>query len=255
MLRRRERLREQYKSYLNQMIAADNPRREAVLQWRLSCFDAGTKYADFIEANCFPLKGKVVLDSAGAWGGHGLALAQRGAEVTLSDLNDHLYSEFSKFFEGKIDGISTSLADCQQLPYADSSFDLILGFELMEHIPSPEKYAKEVARLLKPGGVCLVTTPSRLRSIFGGEPHYNLRWLAVLPFCLQGFVAKSIFRKEYPFPIERQYSFASSVARPFTRLGLSATAANLGRLGKLPFVLRRIANELAWSVVVLKKKS
>ena len=46
------------------------------------------------------------------------------------------------------------------LPYADASFDLACMFDAIEHIPDHDLVMREVARVLKPGGHCLVSVPA-----------------------------------------------------------------------------------------------
>jgi 2-polyprenyl-3-methyl-5-hydroxy-6-metoxy-1,4-benzoquinol methylase len=225
----------------------------AKVAWRMSCFRSGLEYADFMERNHFALAGKQVLDPACAWGGHALAFASRGARVYAGDLNDHEFTRLRKFCaEQKLD-VSLFRSDCERLPFAAESFDVILAFELVEHIPSVDRFAAEVARLLRPGGVCLLSTPARLRSLIEGEPHYGLKGLTALPFAMQGWVARSIFRKEYPYPIARQYSRASQVLKPFRVHGLSGKPVLTGRMaGKVrnwPLV-PRVVREYAWNFIV-----
>ncbi|HUS82885.1 MAG TPA: class I SAM-dependent methyltransferase, partial [Dehalococcoidia bacterium] len=55
--------------------------------------------------------------------------------------------------------------DVQQLPLADASFDAVLASHVMEHLPEPEKALAEVARVLKPGGRCLLLTPNRFHYV------------------------------------------------------------------------------------------
>lgn len=45
------------------------------------------------------------------------------------------------------------------LPLADDSFDTILLTDVLEHIASPESLCREVARLLRPGGVLIAGVP------------------------------------------------------------------------------------------------
>lgn len=49
--------------------------------------------------------------------------------------------------------------DIMNLSYPDSSFDLVLHSETLEHINNPEKAMQECIRVLKPGGACVFTTP------------------------------------------------------------------------------------------------
>ncbi|MBX2971044.1 MAG: class I SAM-dependent methyltransferase [Cyclobacteriaceae bacterium] len=48
---------------------------------------------------------------------------------------------------------------------ADSSYDCVLSFQVIEHIKSDRFYLQEIHRVLKPGGVALITTPNRKMSL------------------------------------------------------------------------------------------
>lgn len=50
--------------------------------------------------------------------------------------------------------------DIFNLPLADNSIDIILSSEVVEHLPDPMPALKEMARVLKPGGYAMVTTPN-----------------------------------------------------------------------------------------------
>jgi glycosyltransferase involved in cell wall biosynthesis/ubiquinone/menaquinone biosynthesis C-methylase UbiE len=51
-------------------------------------------------------------------------------------------------------------ADGRGLPFADASFDSITCLDVLEHIPQAERAVAEAGRVLKPGGVFIVTTPT-----------------------------------------------------------------------------------------------
>ena len=44
--------------------------------------------------------------------------------------------------------------------FKDNEFDSIISFQVIEHIRKDSKYLEEIARILKPGGVALITTPN-----------------------------------------------------------------------------------------------
>jgi len=46
------------------------------------------------------------------------------------------------------------------LDFPDQSFDSIISFQVIEHIKDDKTYLEEIARVLKPGGVALLTTPN-----------------------------------------------------------------------------------------------
>jgi SAM-dependent methyltransferase len=51
-------------------------------------------------------------------------------------------------------------ADATLLPFADSSFDGVICSETIEHIPRDDSAVSEIARVLRPRGVLLVTVPN-----------------------------------------------------------------------------------------------
>ncbi len=45
-------------------------------------------------------------------------------------------------------------------PFEDNSFDSIITFQVIEHVKEDEDFVKEIYRVLKPGGVALMSTPN-----------------------------------------------------------------------------------------------
>lgn len=232
------------------------PGQPGVLAWRMSCYAAGKGLADFVEQSSFPLAGRDVLDVAAGWGGHIIAFAERGARTVAAELNDHMFGKLARFSTSQQLGLRAVVGNCERLPFDDASFDVILALELIEHIDSVESFAKEVARTLKPGGVAILSTPPRVMSFFDGEPHYVLRYLTILPFRLQGIVARKVFKRRYPFPITRQYLRASSALRPFRQAGLRGEVRWTGRvaekLGSVP-VINALGRELLFNFLIIRR--
>ena len=73
--------------------------------------------------------------------------------------------------------------DGQVLPFQAASFDTVLCNEVLEHVPQPARLMIEVTRVLKPGGILMLTTPQTWG--LHHEPYdyyrytkYGLRYLA-----------------------------------------------------------------------------
>jgi SAM-dependent methyltransferase len=62
-----------------------------------------------------------------------------------------------------------------ELPFEDGEFQLAWASEVIEHVSDTARWLSEVRRVLAPGGVVLVTTPShgRLRVALGGIERYS----------------------------------------------------------------------------------
>ncbi len=106
--------------------------------------------------------GKKVLD-LGAGPGHlswklDAFLAERNIDgrevITACDL-------FPEQF--KYDRLRCLFGDfAEKLPFADGEFDFVLCMEVIEHVPNQQHLMSEIARVLKPGGRAIVTTPNTL---------------------------------------------------------------------------------------------
>jgi ubiquinone/menaquinone biosynthesis C-methylase UbiE len=55
------------------------------------------------------------------------------------------------------------VGDAHPLPFRDASFDGLFAGELVEHLPDPEAGIEEFRRVLRPGGMLVLTTPNRRR--------------------------------------------------------------------------------------------
>lgn len=68
------------------------------------------------------------------------------------------------------DRFRVAVGDAMFLPLPDRSCDLFTSFETIEHLPDDVAHVREVARLLAPGGIFLVSTPNRAISNPGTLP-------------------------------------------------------------------------------------
>lgn len=59
-----------------------------------------------------------------------------------------------------LDNVCLIQAEGEKLPFKDESFDSILCSEVIEHIREDRVVLQEIARILRPGGSCIITVPS-----------------------------------------------------------------------------------------------
>ena len=65
-------------------------------------------------------------------------------------------------------GLVTHVADAQELPFADASFDVVVANWMLYHVPDRGRAIAEMARVLKPGGrfVGCYNAPDHLRELW-----------------------------------------------------------------------------------------
>lgn len=57
-----------------------------------------------------------------------------------------------------------ALADAHVLPFGNNVFDVVVSFETLEHLPRPDDFLAETARVLRPGGMLILSTPRVART-------------------------------------------------------------------------------------------
>lgn len=93
-----------------------------------------------------------VLDVAAGNGNASLAAARRGCVVTASDYVDDLLSGARRRAEAGGLSLTTRVADAENLPFADGSFDAVLSTFGVMFTPDHERSASELLRVCRPGG-------------------------------------------------------------------------------------------------------
>jgi SAM-dependent methyltransferase len=58
-----------------------------------------------------------------------------------------------------------TLSDGRLLPFPDASFDLVLSFDVFEHIPDSDGHLREVRRILRSNGTYLLMTPNKWTNV------------------------------------------------------------------------------------------
>jgi SAM-dependent methyltransferase len=179
--------------------------------------------------------GATWLDLGGGAGEFSLLAATRGFNVTMVDGDPRNISNVA----GR--GIQAVLADLN-VPldqFQAASFDGVSLLEIVEHVPLAEQLVSEAFRLLKPGGLLLLSTPNavwwkgRMRVLFGKTPEaegYHYRFFTVTStrqLCERaGF---RVLRMEFSSPVfglnwinrrvlRRDSRRHARVAPPFARL-------------------------------------
>lgn len=80
-------------------------------------------------------------------------LARQGGHLTAVEVDPALAADLRRRFAGEVD---VHEADGAALPFPDRTFDVVVCFTMLHHVPSPAKQDRlfaEAQRVLRPGGV------------------------------------------------------------------------------------------------------
>jgi len=118
------------------------------------------------------------LDIASGTGyGANLLSQTPGVSVVGADLDQPAMAQARRDYP---DGcISFMVADGCFLPFRDACFDSIVTLETLEHIDDDHGYLRELTRVLRPDGVCILSTPNKA---------YSLRHRIVNPYHVREYV-------------------------------------------------------------------
>ncbi len=102
---------------------------------------------------------KVVLDIACGEGYGSNLLSKNAREVTGIDMDSKTISHASKKYSNN--NLKFIRGNIEDIPVADNSFDVVISFETLEHTNEHKKIFQEIKRVLKPGGLLIISTPEK----------------------------------------------------------------------------------------------
>jgi SAM-dependent methyltransferase len=132
------------------------PTSEGELRYRLRCID---KLGHSFRGD------ESLLDVGCGDGGVARLLRERVREVVAVDV------EASEEWH-EADGLAFRVADGENLPFDDASFDLVHSKDSLHHMEAPEKAVAEYRRVTRPGGSVLIIEANRYNPLF--YPHMTL---------------------------------------------------------------------------------
>lgn len=80
-------------------------------------------------------------------------------QLEACDINEDDVA-FAQWLNQDVTNLKYRVADALNLVYEDDAFDLLVSVDVLEHVGQPEGMMREVGRVLKPGGIALMTFPN-----------------------------------------------------------------------------------------------
>lgn len=182
--------------------------------------------------------GERLLDLGCGTGAHLSALANHGRQLLAVDLAPEMVAH------ARMRGVEALVADAEQLPLADGSFDRIFSNLMVQWLADLNQVLAEVKRLLAPGGVAVISTLAagtlgELGEAFAavdGRPHIN-RFLPLAEIEAQAVAAGFGHSRVTLHPFVSHYPDVQALLHELKNLGANTL---LGESYHRPLTRRRL---------------
>jgi SAM-dependent methyltransferase len=144
---------------------------------------------EYLRSKSISIEGKRILDCGASLGGYSKVFSRNGGKVLPFDI-DRDSLDYLRRRSGEADkDVPCVQGDASDMPFKDSSFDIILAVSLIEHLPEQEEFLKEAFRCTGDG--CLLLTFPPYYSLLGG---HSLKPFHLLPEKLAILIGKKLGR-------------------------------------------------------------
>lgn len=142
-------------------------------------------YGDFFEffRNTFDAKAtireKIVLDFGCGYGGRTVEYARLGGARFVYGVEPaETHTAMAQQYARSVNVENVEFRTCGQttLPLPDSSVDVVVSYDVLEHVESPRLSVAELFRVIRPGGTALLVFP-----VYWGMRSHHLDYISTLP--------------------------------------------------------------------------
>jgi HAD superfamily hydrolase (TIGR01549 family) len=202
--------------------------------------------------------GERILEVGCGSGSYTRELARAGTELTATDYTPSQLAQARRNVGAQASEVVFRIEDAQRLTFPDGEFDKVLLSEVIEHVPHPDRAIAEAARVLRPGGLLVASTPSRfspLNLAYGVKRRvrryaFNEHLHEFTPFSFRRLVAAHL-------DVE-SLEFANFVLPyPVDELYLRVGSPGLGLLERVERTLTRlpVLRQLGWTMVLRARRA
>ena len=190
-----------------------------------AAFKAG--WLSHIVANTFGttdvFKGKVVVDAGAGSGAHSRWIAEAGAKkVYALELSHSVDGVMRRNLDG-LSNVQVIQCSIDQVPLIDECIDMVYCINVIQHTPSVENTARELFRLVKPGGELVFNCYN--------ETGWGTGWKRAVRRAVERVARPALSR--LPYPVLLAYSYLMSALRFVPGLGWMLEASMLMSRGEV----------------------
>ncbi len=174
------------------------------------------------------IEGKDVLDIACGEGYGSHLMSNVAASVVGVDISPEVVAHARKKYGDKA---TFSVGSCTDIPLDGASVDVVVSFETLEHLAEHELMLKEVKRVLRPGGILILSSPDKLN-------------YTILPKTQNPFHARELSKEEFRILVAKYFSHCymfeqkichGSVLAPTTGLAVTGVRHYMGDFHRLAY--------------------
>lgn len=129
---------------------------------------------DILKEYCASAKDCKILECGCGPGGIVKDIFWQGLDLTGVDINIRHLAKARKDIGKSVNWIQS---DVERLPFADETFDIVYCVGVLSYLKNDEDAVKEIARVVVPGGVVIISLPNWFMLNKFLDPFYYLAWL------------------------------------------------------------------------------
>ena len=173
---------------------------------------------DFLEETGLINANTKVLELGCGSGGLASVLDEKGVSIIASDIAQTAIDHAQK----QHPDIDFRVHSGDKLPYDDQSFDIVMSFDVLEHLPNVDQHLSEVRRVLKPDGYYLLQTPNKLsNAIFETLKCRSMTWKKYHPSLHSyGQLRRRLNRHDFSFRCVKMNTMNEFAVNKIKRIGL-----------------------------------
>lgn len=191
---------------------------------------------DFLEQTGLVKTGTKALELGCGSGNLAALLHNEGVSMIASDISQTAVDHAKKLHPD----IEFYAHSAESLPYDDEFFDIVMSFDVLEHLPKVNQHLSEVRRVLKPHGYYLLQTPNKLsNSIFETLKCRSMEWKKYHPSLhFYGQLRRRLNRNGFSFRCVKMNTMNEFAVNKFKRVGLPGWLFRWINFRYMPFRLQ-----------------